>query len=100
MKASEIHLSQGISLSPWAMTGSNWAAIGLPSISIGLRLSARGELEDHRHPLRYWSWENFIRQARTRGYAWLRTGPHDTLLESSELVRPISTGRAPGRLPG
>ncbi len=34
-----------------------------------------------------------------RGYAWLDTGTHESLLEAGRLIKAISTARGPDRLP-
>ena len=54
-------------------------------------MSARGELEDHRHPLALLELGKL--HSSSADSAIPGSAPHDTLLESSELMRPISTGR-------
>ena len=75
---------------------SNWAVTGLyiydgraPAIARGLRPSARGELEITDLNRAYLA-EGTLRVIRLgRGYAWLDTGTHDSLLEAGEFVRAI-----------
>jgi glucose-1-phosphate thymidylyltransferase len=60
-----------------------------PQIARGLRPSPRGELEITDLNKAYLE-EGTLRVARLgRGYAWLDTGTHDSMLEAAEFVRAI-----------
>jgi glucose-1-phosphate thymidylyltransferase len=75
---------------------SDWAVTGLyvydgraPALSRGLKPSARGELEITDLNRLYME-EGTLNVTRLgRGYAWLDTGTHDSLLEAGEYVRAI-----------
>jgi glucose-1-phosphate thymidylyltransferase len=76
-------------LSNWAVTGLYFYDNAVLEIAAALRPSARGELEIsdiNRHYLR-------LKQLQVvklgRGYTWLDTGTHDTLLEAAEFVRSV-----------
>jgi glucose-1-phosphate thymidylyltransferase len=77
------------SRSDWAVTGLYAYDGRAPSIAASLAPSARGELEITDLNRAYLA-EGTLHVTRLgRGYAWLYTGTHDSLLEAGEFVRAI-----------
>jgi len=75
--------------SDWAVTGLYLYDGRAPALARGLRPSPRGELEITDLNRLYLE-EGTLRVIRLgRGYAWLDTGTHDSLLEAGEYVRAI-----------
>jgi glucose-1-phosphate thymidylyltransferase len=75
---------------------SNYAVTGLyfldgraPAFVAGQRPSARGELEITDLLMRYLAEDSLSVRLMGRGYAWLDTGTHDSLIEAGEFVRTI-----------
>jgi glucose-1-phosphate thymidylyltransferase len=76
-------------LSDWAVTGLYVYDGRAPALAHSLAPSARGELEITDLNRLYME-EGSLRVTRLgRGYAWLDTGTHDSLLEAGEFVRAI-----------
>jgi len=79
---------------------SNYAVPGLyffdnraPEIASGLKPSARGELEIADVINTYLKWGELRIELLGRGFAWLDTGTHDSLLEASTFVETIEKRR-------
>src|SRR4029079_15800503 len=76
-------------LSNWAVTGLYFYDNSVLDIAAGLRPSARGELEITDVNRQYMEQGKLNIVKLGRGYAWLDTGTHDSLIEASQFVRSI-----------
>ena len=75
--------------SNWAITGLYFYDNRVLDVAAGLAPSARGELEITDLNRYYLEWGELRVEQLGRGYAWLDTGTHDSLLEAAEFVRVI-----------
>ena len=75
--------------SDYAVTGLYFLDGRAPRLAREIRPSARGELEITDLICRYLAEDALAVELMGRGFAWLDTGTHDSLIEASEFVRTI-----------
>ena len=75
--------------SNWAVTGLYFYDRDVVDLARRVRPSARGELEITDLNRLYMERGDLFVQKMDRGFTWLDTGTHDSLLEASELVRTL-----------
>lgn len=75
--------------SPWAVTGLYFYDNRVPDVAARLRPSARGELEITDVNTWYLERGELHVEKMGRGFAWLDTGTHDSLLEAATFVQTV-----------
>lgn len=75
--------------SHYAVTGLYFYDGDAPRLAAGLQPSARGELEITDLNLAYLEAGKLHLEAMGRGYAWLDTGTHDSLMEASNFIQTL-----------
>jgi len=76
-------------LSNWAVTGLYFYDEAVSDLARTIRPSARGELEITDLNRRYLEDSSLMLEKLGRGYAWLDTGTHESLVEASNYIETI-----------
>jgi glucose-1-phosphate thymidylyltransferase len=82
--------------SNWAVTGLYFFDNRVVDIAADLKPSQRGELEITDVNRQYMEWGELHVERLGRGYAWLDTGTHDSLVDATEFVRTIQNRQGVG----
>jgi glucose-1-phosphate thymidylyltransferase len=88
-RATSIEEKPAAPKSDYAVTGLYFLDGRAPALARGIRPSARGELEIVSLIELYLAEGSLSVEIMGRGYAWLDTGTHDSLIEAAEFVRTI-----------
>lgn len=83
-----------VARSSYAITGLYFYDNEVVNIAAGLRPSKRGELEITDVNQQYLNANSLTVEVMGRGYAWLDTGTHDSLLEASSFISTIQKRQA------